>query len=1082
MTNIKRYPGPRPFLYEDQEMFFGRNKETGFLSTLILNNKTTVLQGKSGYGKSSLINAGIIPRILSISNAEIIKIRFYNYDKTRALNPRDTLLKTLQIQQLSTGSYLEGILPENHISAWALLKKLHLDSLEMEKIGVPIHADAIVDQEQLTLAAANGTFETSIDKIYILVFDQFEELFTYPREQVQEFGKELFDVIQNRIPEVAQQSILKQCQLNEDGYKEEIAILNKDLPVKMLFSIRSDRFTYLTYLKGYLPNFLNNTYKLRRMQLLQVREAIVEPAKLEKNFQCPPFSIQEELLQKIIDFLSYTKEEIKNVEVFEMQIICSKLEEVAIRFAYDTRLASKFELTESIIAKYGGIKNKENFLSEFIQNYYSDTINSIEEAGERMAARYFIEKKLIDSISKNRISLDYVFVQEIGICQKTLSNLVDKKIIRVETNSVNGKSFEISHDSLVQPILVAANQMGSLETAIQSYVTNVLNDYSDKDDQQLKKLIYGLSEADQAEKGLTQNDNPNEYARLLHCNLLTKVNYSASDQHNDNRLILKDAFRPVVQQIAKRAHEHGLNALVKKYSLTFGVAVGVILILAFTAIYLWRLSNRYQGLVYIGFNVDSIKNKHDAIALTDYLYTKSWNDEAANAKIKEKLVGLMHSPDLQARLSIHDQILSSTQPRPQDVDLSFDGKYLVVNDIGKIKATELQSKNERDFGKASYAYIINNSHLAIAVYKDPSEMSLKGDSFIVYDMVNKKILASTLLGKGRSLFAPVGYGSLPDMEYDLKRVRMTFSGKLILPMIEKGPDGAVEKLGIWSPINGMSFINTGTSVRLSKDKKHIIIGLRNIAGAWASVEIRDENGLLMDTISDFKPGNAVPKEAVIYISNGNLVLRHYNKDDGKYKERKYWVNKKIENAVIDSLETFAMARSSDSAFLVDLNTGAIIYAIPKKSLVGFNLDKDIIYTVSLNDQAGSGDKSAIIVKHSLRSNTAIHFTKIDKEISSFQYNDNRDAILLQTADNQLRLLDEDLRIKTILQITANDLFQFSRNGDIFYYVLNNRLCIFENKNNIINLDNFDSWYLWLKKKLPSEEQMDKIRAGYKVKL
>src|SRR3954471_21860059 len=98
---MKRYPGPRPFLFEDQEIFFGRKKEVEFLTALVLNNKTTVLQGKSGYGKSSLINAGIIPELISSANCEIIRVRLYNFDKKRPVMPRETLLNALEIHQLS---------------------------------------------------------------------------------------------------------------------------------------------------------------------------------------------------------------------------------------------------------------------------------------------------------------------------------------------------------------------------------------------------------------------------------------------------------------------------------------------------------------------------------------------------------------------------------------------------------------------------------------------------------------------------------------------------------------------------------------------------------------------------------------------------------------------------------------------------------------------------------------------------------------------------------------------------------------------------------------------------------------------
>ena len=107
---------------------------------------------------------------------------------------------------------------------------------------------------------------------------------------------------------------------------------------------------------------------------------------------------------------------------------------------------------------------------------------------------------------------------------------------------------------------------------------------------------------------------------------------------------------------------------------------------------------------------------------------------------------------------------------------------------------------------------------------------------------------------------------------------------------------------------------------------------------------------------------------------------------------------------------------------------------------------------------------------------------LKKEISSFQYNDKRHAMLVQTTDNFLYLLDADLRIKTRLQITPNDLFQFSRNGNVFYYVLNNRLCIFDNKYDIINLANFESAYSWIQKSLPTGDQMQKILDDYQVTL
>src|SRR5258708_12499012 len=57
------YPGPRPFKSEEQRFFFGRNRETSELSALISAHREVVVYAQSGTGKSSLLNAALIPRL-----------------------------------------------------------------------------------------------------------------------------------------------------------------------------------------------------------------------------------------------------------------------------------------------------------------------------------------------------------------------------------------------------------------------------------------------------------------------------------------------------------------------------------------------------------------------------------------------------------------------------------------------------------------------------------------------------------------------------------------------------------------------------------------------------------------------------------------------------------------------------------------------------------------------------------------------------------------------------------------------------------------------------------------------------------
>ena len=75
-TTIKNYYGPKPrditkapykFLAHygiaDRDIFFGRDKVSEELAGLIPRHKVLIIRGQSGSGKTSLINAGLIPRL-----------------------------------------------------------------------------------------------------------------------------------------------------------------------------------------------------------------------------------------------------------------------------------------------------------------------------------------------------------------------------------------------------------------------------------------------------------------------------------------------------------------------------------------------------------------------------------------------------------------------------------------------------------------------------------------------------------------------------------------------------------------------------------------------------------------------------------------------------------------------------------------------------------------------------------------------------------------------------------------------------------------------------------------------------------
>ena len=62
-THAYRYPGAQPFTAGDRRIFYGRETDTRRLAALIRLEQMVVLYGTSGLGKSSLLNAAVVPRL-----------------------------------------------------------------------------------------------------------------------------------------------------------------------------------------------------------------------------------------------------------------------------------------------------------------------------------------------------------------------------------------------------------------------------------------------------------------------------------------------------------------------------------------------------------------------------------------------------------------------------------------------------------------------------------------------------------------------------------------------------------------------------------------------------------------------------------------------------------------------------------------------------------------------------------------------------------------------------------------------------------------------------------------------------------
>src|SRR4051794_4888516 len=74
-SNLNRVPyiGPRPFERRHRDVFFGREHEANELLSFVSANQIVLLYAQSGVGKTSLLNAGLIP-LLERDDFEVFPI------------------------------------------------------------------------------------------------------------------------------------------------------------------------------------------------------------------------------------------------------------------------------------------------------------------------------------------------------------------------------------------------------------------------------------------------------------------------------------------------------------------------------------------------------------------------------------------------------------------------------------------------------------------------------------------------------------------------------------------------------------------------------------------------------------------------------------------------------------------------------------------------------------------------------------------------------------------------------------------------------------------------------------------------
>ena len=445
----RRYPGVKPFEKTDRDRFFGRTRDVRDLYGMIQMEKLVVLFGKSGYGKSSLLNAGVLPKFTeerpgSGRQYQPIVVRLGAFDKAKQ-PPVEEVIARMGEQIKVAKEDQEQVDKQT-----AFLDKLRADSNYPETLWMHFKKCQHGKQRQ-----------------FLLVFDQFEEFSSYPLTHQERFINELAELLYTDIP----QALFDHFDELQD---DEQVFLSEPLDIKAVFAIRSDRMHLLDRLKDKLPAILHKRYELKAMDREQAREAIAKPAMLEGDFLSQRFEYEPDSMVTILDKLSRTEatsdvdgEEVvqlttqTGIEAFQLQILCQYFED---------------QVMDGLITDHSGDNipdvRAEDLpdLSTIYETYYRRRLQDLPEK-MRYAARLLIENGLLAVDQKSgearRMSTDgFALVAQMaehGATQELLGELEKTYLIRREVSSTGGFNYEISHDTLIAPILNSKRQREEAE-------------------------------------------------------------------------------------------------------------------------------------------------------------------------------------------------------------------------------------------------------------------------------------------------------------------------------------------------------------------------------------------------------------------------------------------------------------------------------------------------------------------------------------------------------------------------------------------------------------------------------------------
>lgn len=366
MNTINPFKGLNTYQESDSELFFGRRAETRALSEQIFTRKSTIITGASGSGKSSLINAGLIP---TLKGNGYIPVK---------ITPN-------------------LIIHEDIVEIWSALSELLIQVINENNLKYLAKPNALKDFNSCSLSEKLNYFdyldEFGFEVSFVFIIDQFEEIFQrhFNLKSISQFFSSYQGICVNKFNE-------QSYYCDEDASKAiSTSSISRENNHKFVISIRQDYLFEIDKYSVTFPLLQQNRFHLSKLNEEQAYEIITMPRKADGT---PWFSEDDAtaILQNLLETDDFIRDGIPEQEVDAMllsiylyqtvdaflkqkNIILGNADEILTDFYNERMQISGIELLEERLVSENGLYRQSISYGDALNYISRDTIKHLENEG-----------------------------------------------------------------------------------------------------------------------------------------------------------------------------------------------------------------------------------------------------------------------------------------------------------------------------------------------------------------------------------------------------------------------------------------------------------------------------------------------------------------------------------------------------------------------------------------------------------------------------------------------------------------------------------------------------------------------------